>query len=171
MKKIQWDIEIRMAIPSSKLIYFPDQNNNEYFENESFKAIRNYLNIEIDIQSWYNRCIQIGFGKLHLQRIELYYSKDENSYILLDNYYDKYDQLGLITIGVKTSNKLGFELRKFTRIFNDESTFNVSYEEGSNAIFKRYPIDDKTRMRYREPQESEYLNGKEIKTFGKVGSN
>jgi hypothetical protein len=163
MNKMQWDIEIKLFLPNTILISYPDDNNDEYFENPTFKDIREYLNIEIDVNSWYNRCLQIAFGKKELQKIELYYSKDELSYILLDNYRDPYDQLDLIGIGVKTTNELGVEIRKLTRKLNDESPYNIYYCEGSNPIFKLYPIDERTKMRYQEPQISEYLKGKEIK--------
>jgi len=162
MNKLMWDIEIKLTLPSSSLVSLPKTENNSYLENPSFKSIRDYLGIEININNWYNRCMQIPYGKKHLQRIELYYTNDENSYILLDNYSDPYDQLGLIRIGIKTTAKLGFELRKLTRILNDECKFNINYSEGSNSVFKLYPIDEKSQKRYPESQKSEYLIDKNI---------
>jgi len=168
MSRIQWDIEIKLTLPSSTLVTFPDiKNRKEYCENDNFRRIREYLDIQINIKNWYNRCVQISFGKKHLQKIELYYAKDERSYILLDNYRDPYDQLGLVSIGVKTTAELGNEIRKLTRNLNDESAFNVNYIEGSNSIFKLYPIDEHTMKRYSEPQISEYAKDKEVKIFRK----
>ncbi|QXP54142.1 hypothetical protein [Cellulophaga sp. HaHa_2_1] len=162
MNKIQWDIEIILTLPSTALVTFPDENKDEYYENESFKVIREFLDIDININNWYNRCTQIAFGKKHLQKIELYYSKDDKSYILLDNYADPYDQLGLIGLGIKTTAELGADIRNLTRKLNDESNYNINYSEGSNLVFKLYPIDEKTKSKYREPQKSDYLQGKQI---------
>ncbi|ABG58568.1 hypothetical protein [Cytophaga hutchinsonii] len=163
MKQIQWDIEIKLFLPNNTLVVYPDENKDEFIENPNFKVIRECLNIDIDITDWYNKCIQIALGKMELQKIEIYYSSDEESYILLDNYRDPYDELDLIGIGVKTTSELGEQVRKLTRILNDESPYNINYCEGCNSVFKLYPIDEKTKGRYKEPQKSEYLDGKEIK--------
>ncbi|MBA6316899.1 hypothetical protein [Cellulophaga baltica] len=164
---MEWDIEIKLFLPKNTLVIYPDENKDEFIENPNFKAIRECLNIEIDIVDWYNRCIQIALGKKELQKIEIYYSSDEQSYILLDNYRDPYDQLDLIGIGVKTTSELGEKVRKLTRVLNDESPYNINYCEGSNPVFKLYPIDEKTKSRYRETQKSEYLVGKEIEIIKK----
>ena len=162
MNEVLWDIEIRLLIPSTQLVYFPDEDKDDYFENKAFKAIRDCLGIKIHIEDWYNRCLQISIGEKHLQRIELYYSPDENSYILLDNHADPYDQIGLVGLGIKTTAELGGQLRKLTRKLNDESNYNIHYCEGSNAVFKLYPIDEKTKEKYMEIQHSSYLEGKLI---------
>lgn len=170
MNKIQWDIEITLFLPNTTLVTFPDEDKDDFIENSKFKAIREHLNIDIDIVGWYNRCIQIALGKNELQKIEIYYSLDELSYILLDNYRDPHDQLDLIGVGIKTTAELGSETRNLTRILNDESPYNIDYCEGSNPVFKLYPIDERSKKRYREPQISEYLNGKEIEII-KAGNN
>lgn len=94
-----------MIVPYNTLVYYPDETDDEFYEEKIFSEIRSVLAIDIDIIDWHNRCEQIGFGRKNLQKIELFYSNDERSYILLDNYKDPYDQLSLISLG--RENNLG----------------------------------------------------------------
>lgn len=76
MHKMQWDIEIKLFLLSNTLVIYPDEDMDEFIENPHLKIIIEYLNIDIGIIDWYNRCIQIAIGKMELQKIEIHYCPD-----------------------------------------------------------------------------------------------
>lgn len=158
-----FDLEIRIVLPFDRLVYYPDDDDDTFFENPKFKSIRDHLGIHIDVINWVNGCHRILAGERHLHDITLFYARDKKSYILLDRYLDPVDQLDLINVGFKTVAEKGEVLRSLTRALNDESEYNIHYSEGSNAVFKIYPIDKESSNMYREKQKSPYLKGKIIK--------
>jgi len=162
MENLSWQIEIKISIPFGDLITYPNEDSDKFIENNKLKSIRDYLKINIDILDWVYRIEKILEGNKKLCQIELHYSKDEDSYILLDNYLDPYDQLDIITIGFKTTAKKARKLRKLARLFNDDSIYNIDYREGAYSLFKNYPIDEKSKNKFLKPLISNYLNGKKI---------
>lgn len=50
----QLDLELLYTICFSELIYYPDDNDDTFIEKDEFRNIREFLGIDIDVQSWIN---------------------------------------------------------------------------------------------------------------------
>lgn len=138
---MEYDLELLYTIRFSELVYYPDENDDSFVERTEFRNIRNFLEIEIDVQNWINQCYNILQGERELQNITLYYSKNRENYILLDNYFDPDDQLDYVNIGVKTTCKNNASLKALGRAFSDACKYNIAYKEGVSSIRMYYPID------------------------------
>jgi hypothetical protein len=134
--KMNWEsFEIQISVPFSELAHYPDEDNDLFIENPRFQSIRDLLGIKIDVVTWVNECYSILQGEKHLSRIELFYSQNRNSYILLDNYMDPKDQLDLIIIGIKTTGENSNQLKLLSREFNDACKYSgIHYEEGTKQF-------------------------------------
>jgi hypothetical protein len=157
------DLEICYSICFSELVYYPDENDDLFLERPEFKKIRDFLEIDIDVIEWINQCYEILGGDKNLQSINLYYSKDKESYILLENYFDPIDQLDIIQVGIKTTNNNKKLLKKLARAFSDECRYIISYEEGNSSISKYYPIDEKDLRRRLEDPKVDLSKGKLVR--------
>ncbi len=150
---MDYDLELLYSISFSELLHYPDDNDDSFIEKTEFKNIREFLEIEIDVQDWINQCYKILQGERNLQSITLFYSKNKENYILLDNYFDPTDQLDFVNVGIKTKNNNNKSLKTLGRKFSDICEYNISYEEGSSSIRKYYPIDEEDlRRRLHEPK-------------------
>lgn len=136
------DLEILFMIPLNLIIEYPNDFDDNYFENHLFKKTRNFLNVDIDVCS-IMKLIGYDVGRRENGSISIYYSKDTfDRYILLDTYIGKTDQLDLISIGFRCPSKNGVELRNLVRQFYDTTCkYNIYYCEGTNAIRNKYKID------------------------------
>lgn len=159
------DLELLFCISFSDLIYYPDKNEDIFFEINEFKCIRDFLQIKINIFDWINQCHRILEGNKKLQCIKLFYSKNKESYILLDNYFDPFDQLDLITIGIKTINKNSSTLKILGRKFFDICEYNISYQEGCSSIRQFYPIDHEALKKVHTKPVNDLTKGKYIRKF------
>ena len=142
------DLELLFYICFSELVYYPDENEDIFIEKTEFRNIRELLGIEIDIQNWIRQCEKILQGERNLRSISLFYSKNKENYILLENYFDPIDQLDFVHVGVKTTFKNSKALKELGRAFSDVCKYNIDYTEGNSSIFKFYPIDDEKLKRY-----------------------
>lgn len=140
---MDYDLELLYSICFSELVHYPDENDDSFIERIEFRAIRDFLEIEIDVIDWINQCHKILQGERHLQGINLYYSKNGENYILLENYFDPTDQLDFVNVGVKTIHNNNESLKALGRAFSDVCRYIVAYEEGSSSIRRFYPIDEK----------------------------
>lgn len=140
---MDYDLELLYSICFSELVHYPDENDDSFIERLEFRAIRDFLEIEIDVIDWINQCHKILQGERHLQSINLYYSKNGENYILLESYFDPTDQLDFVNVGVKTIHNNNESLKALGRAFSDVCRYIVAYEEGSSSIRRFYPIDEK----------------------------
>jgi hypothetical protein len=160
---MEYDLEICYSICFSELVYYPDENDDLLLERPEFKKIRDFLEIEINVIEWINQCYEILGGDKKLQSINVYYSKDYESYILLENYFDPIDQLDIIQVGIKTPNINKKLLKPLARNFSDACRYILSYEEGSSSISKQYPIDAKNLHRRIEDPKIDLSKGKVVR--------
>lgn len=144
---MEYNLELLFCICFSELVYYPDENEDIFIEKTEFRNIRELLGIEIDIQNWIRLCEKILQGERNLQSISLFYSKNKENYILLENYFDPIDQLDFVHVGVKTTFKNSKAVKELGRAFSDVCKYNISYEEGSSSIFRIFPIDSETLKR------------------------
>ena len=159
------DVEILICAPFNLLIEYPDENEDLFVENPNFSSIKSLLQIDIDTITWANECYDILGGKRELQSIKLFYAKDGQNYILLNNYFDPYDQLDTVDIGIKGKPEVADELRVLSRRLFDDCKYKIAYQEGNGQVFSQYPIDEFSRKRYLSVPENKYLEGKKVEIF------
>jgi len=158
---IVWDLEILMMIPISNIIEYPNDFDDNYFENHLFKIIRNYLNIEIDVYEIMNH-VGYNVGRRENGSVSIYYASDSfDKYILFDTYRGATDQLDIINIGFSCPRNMGVELRKLVRNYYDETCeYNIYYCEGTNPIGYKYKNDFKLFEALNKEKKFKTIEGK-----------
>lgn len=165
---MNWDLEILMRVEFDVLVKYSNEYDDSFIENPIFSEIKSILKITFHTNEWIANCYKILERKRNLidikglQRIQLNYSNCEKNYLLTDNYFSPFEQLDFINIGFKVNNEHKKRIRKLTRMLFDECNYHLLYEEGTNPVFKKYPIDKKSlKSRIKQPSNKNII-GKEI---------
>lgn len=157
------DLEIRMVLPFDKVIYYPDDYIDEYIEEPSFKLIRDYLNINIDVLS-IAADIYVNRGKK--APILVYYSDcSHDDFIIFDTEIDPIDQLELIIVGIRCKAENREEVKKLAREFYDKKCKLNLFYEGYREIRKFFKIDFTKFYLGRLSTKKEIIKGRNVKLF------
>ncbi|MCM3783502.1 hypothetical protein M3231_10990 [Neobacillus mesonae] len=117
-----------MTISISDLVEFEDDFIDACYEKESFKQLRESVDVSIPTVKMYEEYLEapVDSGDVYL-----YASKEESlNYILLDLYRDPYDQLDLIRLGISTIEEKYKRVKELARRVYDQSGLNINYLEG-----------------------------------------
>jgi hypothetical protein len=157
------NLEIRMVIPFDTIIYYPDDYKDEYIEEPSFKLLREYLNINIDVVSI---ATDIYINRRNKAPILVYYSDySHDDFIAFDTEIDPIDQLELIIIGIRCNAENREEVKKLAREFYDKRCKLNLFSEGYREVRKFFKVDFTKFYLGRLYTKKEIVKGREVKLF------
>ncbi|WP_160680865.1 hypothetical protein [Clostridium sp. C8-1-8] len=135
-----WDLEIQMMVPFDTMVYYPDDFKDEYIEEPLFAKIREFLKIDLDVNSIVEELYK-NRGKNSC--ISIYYSNESfKDFILVDTEIDPSDQLDLIRICICCSKHYSGVIREYAhKFYASRSKYNITYSEGFNEILRKYGFD------------------------------
>ena len=140
MAKTIWDLEIKMLIPFDIMIFYPDEDIDEYIVEPIFQMIVDSLNIKINIVEIVKDLYK-NRGKN--SSISVYFSDcTYKNFILLDTEIDATDQLDLIYICIRCTAENGGAIRTHAHEFyTKRCMYNIAYSEGNYIIRDLYKYD------------------------------
>lgn len=157
------DLEIRMVLPFDKIIYYPDDYKDEYIEEPSFKLIREYLKIDIDVISI---VADIYVNRGNKSSILVYYSDySYDEFIVFDTEIDPIDQLELIIIGIRCKSEYREKIRKLAHEFYTKKCKCNLFYAGYREVRKFFKIDF-TKFHLKSlSTKKEIIKGRDVKFF------
>ena len=140
MTGTRWDLEIKMLVPFDVMIFYPDEDIDEYIVEPAFQKIMDLLNIKINITEIVEDLYE-NRGKN--ASISIYFSDNTyKDFILLDTYIDPTDQLDLIYICIRCVAENGGMIRNYAHEFyTKRCEYNIDYSEGNFTIRDLYKYD------------------------------
>ncbi|MCU6793383.1 hypothetical protein OB236_14850 [Paenibacillus sp. WQ 127069] len=164
MLETAWDLEIKMIVPFHSIIFYPDDYKDEYIEEPTFKKLREFLNIEINVSEIVE---DLRKNRPRNSTISVYYSESSfNQFILFDSDMDPTDQLDLITVCIRCTAEYGGTIRLYAHEFYTNCCeYNVIYSEGSYVIRDLYKINFSQNSKINKDECKEKLIKKNLKFF------
>lgn len=124
-------IDFSIMASISDLVFYPDEQRDEYIPHPNFQAVMDVLSIHVPIEAIYERYFDhpVNTGDV------LVFGREEQpgSCIVLDTYRDPLDQLDMIRFGWRTKENIE-EVQRLSRLLYDECEYAVCYSEGQSVL-------------------------------------
>lgn len=115
--------EFDIAISITDLFFFPDENCDDVQIRSEFLNLLNFLDLKIDIVSFYN----FYFDNVKADEGDIYIYDNKKNILVIDLYKDPFDQIDCISLLVRYGGKLNKEFNKMISDFFNNSEYKIAY--------------------------------------------
>ena len=126
LSALEWDI----CVSASDLVRFPDPDSDVPVASPQFTELINELGLPIDPTKVYEHYFfdtKVGAGDVHVYRSR----ESQGAVFVIDYYRDMHDQLDLIDLFIKVSERSASQVASFVRAFFDSSEYQVVLQQAN----------------------------------------